>query len=59
MIKGVTSYAHQHGDWSFYWEPGGLGTAWARTGSALPPAAVFRNRCHQPRPVPSVERTGH
>lgn len=24
LIRGVADYAHQHGHWSFYWEPGGL-----------------------------------
>jgi len=27
LIKGIADYAHHHGSWSFYWEPGGLETA--------------------------------
>ncbi len=28
LLAGVADYAHYHGPWSFYWEPGGLETAW-------------------------------
>lgn len=28
LLKGVADYAHYHGPWSFYWEPGGLQSAW-------------------------------
>lgn len=28
MLNGVADYAHYHGPWSFYWEPGGLESAW-------------------------------
>jgi LacI family transcriptional regulator len=28
LLRGVASYSHHHGPWSFYWEPGGLEKAW-------------------------------
>ncbi len=28
LLAGVADYAHYHGPWSFYWEPGGLESAW-------------------------------
>jgi LacI family transcriptional regulator len=28
LLTGVADYAHYHGPWSFYWEPGGLQSAW-------------------------------
>lgn len=28
LLDGVARYAHYHGPWSFYWEPGGLETVW-------------------------------
>jgi len=28
LLRGVASYSHHHGPWSFYWEPGGLERAW-------------------------------
>jgi LacI family transcriptional regulator len=28
LLSGVADYVHYHGPWSFYWEPGGLETAW-------------------------------
>ena len=28
LLKGIANYAHHHGPWSFYWEPGGLEKAW-------------------------------
>ena len=28
LLNGVADYAHYHGPWSFYWEPGGLESAW-------------------------------
>jgi LacI family transcriptional regulator len=28
LLNGVADYAHYHGSWSFYWEPGGLESAW-------------------------------
>ena len=30
LLKGVADYVHHHGDWSFYWEPGGLERAWPK-----------------------------
>lgn len=27
LLRGVARYAHNHGPWSFYWEPGGLETS--------------------------------
>src|ERR1700749_4708462 len=24
LLRGIAHYAHHHGQWSFYWEPGGL-----------------------------------
>jgi LacI family transcriptional regulator len=26
LLRGVARYAHHHGPWSFYWEPGGMDT---------------------------------
>jgi LacI family transcriptional regulator len=28
LLRGIASYAHHHGPWSFVWEPGGLEKAW-------------------------------
>jgi LacI family transcriptional regulator len=28
LLCGIANYAHHHGPWSFYWEPGGLEKAW-------------------------------
>ena len=28
LLQGIATYAHHHGPWSFYWEPGGLEKAW-------------------------------
>jgi len=28
LLRGIASYAHHHGPWSFIWEPGGLEKAW-------------------------------
>ena len=28
LLRGIANYAHHHGPWSFYWEPGGLERAW-------------------------------
>jgi LacI family transcriptional regulator len=28
LLQGIADYAHHHGPWSFYWEPGGLEKAW-------------------------------
>jgi len=28
LLRGIANYAHHHGPWSFYWEPGGLEKAW-------------------------------
>lgn len=28
LLCGIAKYAHDHGPWSFYWEPRGLETAW-------------------------------
>lgn len=28
LLNGVARYAHYHGPWSFYWEPGGLEMVW-------------------------------
>lgn len=30
LLCGIARYAHDHGPWSFYWEPGGLERAWPR-----------------------------
>jgi LacI family transcriptional regulator len=28
LLRGITSFSHLHGPWSFYWEPAGLEKAW-------------------------------
>jgi len=28
LLRGIANYAHHHGPWSFYWEPGGLERVW-------------------------------
>ncbi len=28
LLEGIANYAHHHGPWSFYWEPGGLEKGW-------------------------------
>lgn len=28
LLQGIADFAHHHGPWSFYWEPGGLEKAW-------------------------------
>lgn len=28
LLRGIAEYAHHHGPWSFYWEPGGLERVW-------------------------------
>jgi LacI family transcriptional regulator len=28
LLRGIANYAHHHGAWSFYWEPGGLEKPW-------------------------------
>ena len=28
LLNGVADYTHYHGPWSFYWEAGGLESAW-------------------------------
>jgi len=28
LLRGIASYAHHYGPWSFYWEPAGLEKAW-------------------------------
>jgi LacI family transcriptional regulator len=30
LLQGIARYSHDHGPWSFYWEPGGLEKAWPR-----------------------------
>jgi LacI family transcriptional regulator len=30
LLQGIARYAHHHGAWSCYWEPGGLGKAWPK-----------------------------
>lgn len=28
LLRGIASFSHQYGPWSFYWEPGGFEKAW-------------------------------
>jgi len=30
LLEGFARYAHDHGPWSFYWEPGGLEKGWPK-----------------------------
>lgn len=30
LLEGIARYVHDHGPWSFYWEPGGLEKGWPK-----------------------------
>jgi LacI family transcriptional regulator len=46
LIKGVANYAHHHGSWSFYWEPGGLDTAWSKLKALNLQGIILRDVVH-------------
>src|SRR5262249_60564598 len=33
LLQGITRFAHDHGPWSFYWEPAGLEKGWPKLAS--------------------------
>jgi len=39
----VADYAHHHGRWSFYWEPGGLEKAWPKLRSLNLQGIILRD----------------
>ena len=43
MLEGIARYAHHHGPWSFYWEPGGLETNPARLKKLDADGIIFRD----------------
>jgi LacI family transcriptional regulator len=43
LIRGVTRYAHHHGPWSFYWEPGDLTTLWPTLKTLDADGIIFRD----------------
>jgi LacI family transcriptional regulator len=43
VLKGVADYAHHHGRWSFYWEPGGLEKAWPKLRSLNLQGIILRD----------------
>jgi LacI family transcriptional regulator len=43
LLQGVAKYAHHHGPWSFYWEPGGLEKAWPRLKSLELDGLILRD----------------
>lgn len=43
LLCGVAKYAHTHGPWSFYWEPGGLEPAWPQVESLDADGIIMRD----------------
>jgi LacI family transcriptional regulator len=43
LLKGVASYAHYHGPWSFFWEPGGLEKVGPMLRSLDPDGIILRD----------------
>jgi LacI family transcriptional regulator len=43
LLRGVARYAHHHGPWSFYWEPGGLDTSRPNLKSLDADGIIFRD----------------
>lgn len=43
LLQGVAKYAHHHGPWSFYWEPGGLEKAWPKLKSLELDGLILRD----------------
>jgi LacI family transcriptional regulator len=43
LLCGIANYAHHHGPWSFYWEPGGLEKAWPVLRSVRADGIILRD----------------
>src|SRR5262249_1423394 len=43
LLRGIASYAHHHGPWSFIWEPGGLAKAWPTLKSMAADGIILRD----------------
>ncbi|MGA2176444.1 MAG: XylR family transcriptional regulator [Verrucomicrobiota bacterium] len=43
LLRGIAHYAHHHGPWSFYWEPGGLEKVWPKLKSLDPDGIIMRD----------------
>jgi LacI family transcriptional regulator, galactose operon repressor len=43
LLGGIARYAHDHGRWSFFWEPGGLEKAWPRLRSLALDGIILRD----------------
>jgi LacI family transcriptional regulator len=43
LLCGVAKYAHSHGPWSFYWEPGGLEPVWPQVESLDADGIIMRD----------------
>jgi LacI family transcriptional regulator len=43
LLRGIANYAHHHGPWSFYWEPGGLEKIWPKLRSLDVDGIILRD----------------
>lgn len=66
LLEGVARYAHHHGPWSFYWEPGGLEAGRVKLKKLDADGIIFRDVArltqevlHLGIPAVVVGHTGH
>jgi LacI family transcriptional regulator len=43
LLRGIANYAHHHGPWSCYWEPGGLEKVWPKLRSLDVDGIILRD----------------
>jgi len=43
LLRGIANYAHHHGPWSCYWEPGGLEKVWPKLRSLDMDGIILRD----------------
>jgi LacI family transcriptional regulator len=43
LLRGIANYAHHHGPWSCYWEPGGLEKVWPKLKSLNLDGIILRD----------------
>src|SRR3954470_3865860 len=43
MLCGIANYAHHHGPWSFYWEPGDLEKGWPKLEASDADGIILRD----------------
>jgi len=43
LLRGIARYAHDHGPWSFYWEPRGLEKSWPKLRAIQADGIILRD----------------